>query len=249
MKPILIVQNDHHEGAGALATLIAERGLDQHSVLGSEADYAKLPSGAFGALVVLGGAQSAYETDKYPYLLGQMQLCRDFIAAGKPIAGFCLGAQILACAVGGEVVPGKRKEIGWYDLVLTEDGANDPMMQEHPRKLLSYHFHGDVIANVPDAARLAFSDPTANVSCSGTARLPTAFNITPRPITPCSRSCAATIATTWPPTVSTPRRSSPRVRCVCRRSSAIAGSCSSAGSTWPERGHSGFSSASIVRRS
>ena len=160
MKPILIVQNDHHEGAGALATLIAERGLDQHSVLGSEADYAKLPSGGFGALVVLGGAQSAYETDKYPYLLGQMQLCRDFIAAGKPIAGFCLGAQILACAVGGEVVPGKRKEIGWYDLVLTEDGANDPMMQEHPRKLLSYHFHGDVIANVPDAARLAFSDMT-----------------------------------------------------------------------------------------
>ena len=160
MKPILIVQNDHHEGAGALATLIAERGLDQHSVLGSEADYAKLPSGAFGALVVLGGAQSAYETDKYPYLLGQMQLCRDFIAAGKPIAGFCLGAQILACAVGGEVVPGKRKEIGWYDLVLTEDGANDPLMQEHPRKLLSYHFHGDVIANVPDATRLAFSDMT-----------------------------------------------------------------------------------------
>lgn len=160
MKPILIVQNDHHEGAGALATLIAERGLEQHSVLGSKADYAKLPSGAFGALVVLGGAQSAYETDKYPYLLGQMQLCRDFIAAGKPIAGFCLGAQILACAVGGEVVPGKRKEIGWYDLVLTEDGTNDPLMQEHPRKLLSYHFHGDVIANVPDATRLAFSDMT-----------------------------------------------------------------------------------------
>ena len=160
MKPILIVQNDHHEGAGALATLIAERGLDQHSVLGSEADYAKLPSGAFGALVVLGGAQSAYETDKYPYLLGQMQLCRDFIAAGKPIAGFCLGAQILASAVGGEVVPGKRKEIGWYDLLLTEDGANDPLMQEHPRKLLSYHFHGDVITKVPDAARLAFSDMT-----------------------------------------------------------------------------------------
>ena len=160
MKPILIVQNDQHEGAGTLATLIAGRGLEQHSVLGSEADYAKLPSGAFGALVVLGGAQSAYETDKYPYLLGQMQLCRDFIAAGKPIAGFCLGAQILACAVGGEVVPGKRKEIGWYDLVLTEDGANDPLMQAHPRKLLSYHFHGDVIAKVPGATRLAFSDMT-----------------------------------------------------------------------------------------
>jgi GMP synthase (glutamine-hydrolysing) len=160
MKPILILRNDQHEGAGALATLIDVRGLEQRSVLGWEADYARLPSDAFSALVVLGGAQSAYETDQYPYLSGEMQLCRDFIGEGKPVAGFCLGAQLLACAVGGEVVPGKRKEIGWYDLMLTEAGANDPLMEGHPRKLLSYHFHGDIIAKVPGAERLAYSDMT-----------------------------------------------------------------------------------------
>ena len=160
MKPILILQNDRHEGAGTLANLIDARGLEQRSILGSGADYAKLPSDAFSALVVLGGAQSAYETDRYPYLSGQMQLCRDFIGEGKPVAGFCLGAQLLACAVGGEVVPGKSKEIGWYDLMLTEAGANDPLMEGHPRKLLSYHFHGDVIAKVPGAERLAYSDMT-----------------------------------------------------------------------------------------
>lgn len=160
MKPILILQNDQHEGAGTLATLIADRGLAQQTVLGWDADYAKLSPGAFSALVVLGGAQSAYETDQYPYLSGEMQLCRDFIGEGKPVAGFCLGAQLLASAVGGEVVPGKRKEIGWYDLTLTDAGANDPLMEDHPRKLLSYHFHGDVIAGVPGAERLAFSDMT-----------------------------------------------------------------------------------------
>ena len=160
MKPILILQNDQHEGAGTLATLIAVRGLEQRTVLGWEADYAKLSPVAFSGLVVLGGAQSAYETDQYPYLSGEMQLCRDFIGEGKPVAGFCLGAQLLASAVGGEVVPGKRKEIGWYDLMLTDAGANDPLMQDHPPKLLSYHFHGDVIADVPDGERLAFSDMT-----------------------------------------------------------------------------------------
>jgi len=160
MKPVLIVQNDYHEGAGQLATLIAERGLEQHTVFGFEADYAKLPSDQFAALAVLGGAQSAYETDKYRYLSGEMELCRAFIGAGKPIAGFCLGAQILACAVGGEVVPGKRKEIGWYDLVLTDSSASDPLMQGHPKKLRSYHFHGDVITKVPDATRLAYSAMT-----------------------------------------------------------------------------------------
>lgn len=160
MKPILVLQNDPHEGAGTMATLVAERGLEQRTVLGWEADDAKLRSDAFSALVVLGGAQSAYETDEYPYLSGEMQLCRDFIGEGKPIAGFCLGAQLLACAVGGEVVAGKRKEIGWYDLMLTEAAANDPVMQGHPKTLRSYHFHGDIIAKVPGAERLAYSDMT-----------------------------------------------------------------------------------------
>jgi GMP synthase (glutamine-hydrolysing) len=160
MKPILVIQNDQHEGAGVLANLIAERGLAQRSVLGWEADYAKLPSSAFSSLVVLGGAQSAYETDRYPYLSGEMQLCRDFMAEGKPVSGFCLGAQLLASALGGEVIAGKRKEIGWYDLMLTGAGAKDPLMEDHPRKLLSYHFHGDVIADVPGAERLAYSDMT-----------------------------------------------------------------------------------------
>jgi GMP synthase (glutamine-hydrolysing) len=80
--------------------------------------------------------------------------------AGKPIVGFCLGAQILARALGGDVVPGAEKEIGWYDLELTEAGANDPLMEGHPRKLLSYHFHGDRIEEVPGATNLASSDMT-----------------------------------------------------------------------------------------
>jgi GMP synthase (glutamine-hydrolysing) len=160
MKPLLVVQNDPHEGAGLVETLIAERGFKQHTVFGWKVDYNKLSSDAFSALVVLGGAQSAYETDQYPYLSGEMKLCRDFVDAEKPIAGFCLGAQILACAVGGEVVPGKRKEIGWYDLILTGAGANDPLLRGHPQRLLAYHFHGDTITRVPGAERLAYSEMT-----------------------------------------------------------------------------------------
>ena len=160
-KPILIVQNDPHEGAGQLATRIMERGLDQHTIFGFDADYAKLNSEEFASLVVLGGAQSAYETNKYRYLGEEMELCRDFIAAGKPIAGFCLGAQVLAYAIGGEVVPSERKEIGWYDLILTDTCSDDPLMRGHPKKLLSYHFHGDIITKVPGATRLAYSAITA----------------------------------------------------------------------------------------
>jgi len=156
-KPVLIIQNDAKEGAGQLATLITERGLGQESVLGYDTDYDRLSADDYSALVVLGGAQSAYETDEHPYLSREMALCQDFMKAGKPIAGFCLGAQVLARALGGEVVPGAEKEIGWYDLATTDAAADDPLMQAHPKTLRAYHFHGDRIEDVPGAVNLASS--------------------------------------------------------------------------------------------
>jgi len=160
MKPVLIVQNDAKEGAGQLATLIDERGLTQHRLYGYDTDYDRLRADDYSGLVVLGGAQSAYETDEYPYLSREMGLCREFMQADKPIAGFCLGAQILACALGGTVVPGAEKEIGWYDLDLTDAAAGDPVLEGHPKTLLSYHFHGDRIEDVPGATNLASSKMT-----------------------------------------------------------------------------------------
>lgn len=160
MKPVLIIQNDAKEGAGQLSTLIAERGLGQETVFGYDTDYGKLAADDYGALVVLGGAQSAYETDEYPYLADEIALCHDFMQAGKPIAGFCLGAQILARALGGEVAPGATKEIGWYDLVLSEAAADDAILETHPKTLLAYHFHGDRIESVPGAVNLASSEIT-----------------------------------------------------------------------------------------
>ena len=86
MKPILIIQNDAQEGAGQLGSLIAERGLKQETVFGYDTDYDRLKAENHSALVVLGGAQSAYETEDYPYLAREMELCRAFVDAGKPIA-------------------------------------------------------------------------------------------------------------------------------------------------------------------
>lgn len=157
MKPVLIIQNDAKEGAGQLSTLLTGRGLQQETVFGYDADYSSLKARDYSALVVLGGAQSAYETEEYPYLTGEMELCQAFMDEGQPIAGFCLGAQILARALGGEVVPGAKKEIGWYDLTLIDAGADDAILGTHPKTLLAYHFHGDRIETVPGAVNLASS--------------------------------------------------------------------------------------------
>ena len=160
MRPILIIQNDPHEGGGQLSTLLAGRGIEQDTVFGYSARYEFLSPERYGGLVVLGGAQGAYETDKYPHLQKEMDLCRSFIEVGKPIAGFCLGAQIIAFALGGEVVPSERKEIGWYDLMLTELATTDQLMRGQPSPLFAYHFHGDVIKSVPGGLNLARSAMT-----------------------------------------------------------------------------------------
>jgi GMP synthase (glutamine-hydrolysing) len=161
MRPILIIQNDEHEGAGLLSSVLAQRGLEQDTVLGYSARYEFLAPEPYSGLVLLGGAQGAYAIDKYPYLQREMDLCLSFIEAGKPIAGFCLGAQILACAVGGEVVPNDQKEIGWFDLTLSDLAASDPLLRGSPSPLLAYHFHGDIIKHVPGGINLARSAMTA----------------------------------------------------------------------------------------
>jgi GMP synthase (glutamine-hydrolysing) len=160
MRPLLIVQNDPHEGAGHLSHLLAKRNIEQETVLGYSAAYEALAVKTYSGIVVLGGGQAAYETDKYPYVQKEIDLCASFIDAGKPIAGFCLGAQILARALGGDVVANAQKEIGWYDLTLTKAAGEDPLMFDQPQSFPAYHFHGDVIKGVPGAVNLATSAMT-----------------------------------------------------------------------------------------
>lgn len=160
MKPVLIIQNSADEGPGQLGSILSQRGVQTASVLGSFANLTLLRPDAFSALVVLGGAQAAYETEQHPYLQDELAVCKRFIEAQKPVAGFCLGAQLLARALGGEVVPGNQKEIGWYELTLEGESDDDALMWDQPRKLLSYHFHGDIIKKAPGCINLASSAMT-----------------------------------------------------------------------------------------
>ena len=159
--PLLIIQNDAHEGAGLLATLAAERGQPVVQWLGWEIDHVGLKVDDYAALVLLGGAQGAYETDVYPYLQGEIDLCRHFIAQDKPVLGFCLGAQLLAVALGGTVHSNPRKEIGWADIDLAAAASDDPLLHGMPEQHKVFHFHGDYFDLPPDCDNLASSALTA----------------------------------------------------------------------------------------
>jgi len=68
---------------------------------------------------------NVYETDRYPYLEMEDRLIKQAIERDVPILGICLGAQLIAKALGAKVIKNKEKEIGWYPIKITQEGSKD----------------------------------------------------------------------------------------------------------------------------
>jgi GMP synthase (glutamine-hydrolysing) len=106
-------------------------------------------------LIVLGGPIGAYEEHLYPFLTSEIALVEHRLESGRATLGICLGAQLMARALGARVFPGKQKEIGWSRLKLSEQGASSVLA---PLKCPVLHWHGDTFDLPSEAVHLAASD-------------------------------------------------------------------------------------------
>jgi GMP synthase (glutamine-hydrolysing) len=111
-------------------------------------------------LVVLGGPIGVYETEAYPFLADEIALLRARLAAQRPTLGICLGAQLMAAALGAQVSPSGTKEIGFAPIALTEAGAAGPL--RHLEGVAVLHWHGDMFAIPAGAASLAATPACSN---------------------------------------------------------------------------------------
>ena len=105
----------------------------------------------------MGGPQSVYEQRRYPYLTKEISLLRAAIEAHQPILGVCLGAQLLAAALGASVTKNPQKEIGWYSLMREPGAENDPLFDIFGQTETVFQWHGDTFALPRGAIRLASS--------------------------------------------------------------------------------------------
>jgi GMP synthase (glutamine-hydrolysing) len=150
------------EDLDALRPILEARGF---SIQYAEATANPFPARAAleaDLLVVLGGPIGVYEQEKYPFLRDELQMLRERLAAKKPTIGICLGAQLIAAALGARVYPGKNgAEIGWSPLQASATTPDwfQPLLAPGVEVM---HWHGDTYDLPPGTIHLASSENYQN---------------------------------------------------------------------------------------
>jgi len=119
-------------------------------------DLSQLDALSEELLIILGGPISVNDADMFPFIDAEIDLLRLRISADRPTLGICLGAQLIASALGASVYPGNEKEIGWYNLSLTEAGEQSALRYLDTRHCSMLHWHGETF-DLPDGAVLLAS--------------------------------------------------------------------------------------------
>jgi len=113
--------------------------------------------------IFMGGAMGVYNRDIFPYLQTEIDYLKERLAADKPYLGVCLGAQLMAQALGGEVSPGKNgTELGWHQVKVNETGAQTPLKFLDQSHTDMFQWHGDTFTMPENCTLLASSEAYAN---------------------------------------------------------------------------------------
>jgi GMP synthase (glutamine-hydrolysing) len=141
MTECVAIRHVAFEDVGLISGLLAERGVTLRYLDAGIDAFDPAQIDAADLVIVLGGPIGVYEEDQYPFLHDEIAALRARLAAGRPTLGICLGAQLIAKALGATVAPGPRKEIGWGPIALSEAGQASVLAPFDGVPVL--HWHGD----------------------------------------------------------------------------------------------------------
>lgn len=157
---IRVIQHVDFEDAGAILDWAAERDHNVATTMAYTGDFA-MPED-YDMLVVMGGSMGANDEAANPWLADEKLAVRAATDAGRRVLGVCLGAQIVASALGAEVTRNPALEIGYFPLTLSFEGRSSAVSRAIPEGLAVGHWHGDTFGLPDGAVRLARSAACAN---------------------------------------------------------------------------------------
>lgn len=163
MGQIAALRHVPFEDLGLLEGVLHRRGHDIRYIEAPTADLDReLEPLAPDLVVVLGGPIAANQDEAYPFLAEEAALLRERMQAGRPTLGLCLGAQLMARALGGPIHPDAVKELGWGPITLTEAGQESCLRHLAGEEVRVLHWHGDTFELPEGATRLAATSACPN---------------------------------------------------------------------------------------
>ena len=153
MRQALCLQHVAFEGPGMFRHALEQRHYQLNMRLIPQQG---LPDALPDFLLVMGGPMSV--NDAEPWMAQEQQFIRRAIAADIPVVGVCLGSQSIARALGGQVGPGPRLEIGPTPITRTVEADTDPIFGAFPRSFTAFQWHGEGLTLPPGAVTLASSE-------------------------------------------------------------------------------------------
>ncbi len=138
MSKVLALQHIPCETLGTIGDCLKSSDLVMEYIHTFKGQSIPKELGDFTGLIVMGGPMGVYDYHRYSFLWEEMRLIEQALKENKPVLGVCLGSQLLAASLGAEVRKGKKKEIGWLGVKLTEAAAQDPLWKGVESPFIAY---------------------------------------------------------------------------------------------------------------
>jgi GMP synthase-like glutamine amidotransferase len=149
------------EDLGSIQSWCQKKGIETHTTRFFQNEPLP-PLADVTHLVVLGGPMGVGDRAHLPWLEAEMQFIRRVIEAGGAVLGICLGAQLLAAALGARVYRNPEPEIGWFPVHRVSQAHADEATAFLPANLEVFHWHGDTFDLPVGTQRLAYSAACRN---------------------------------------------------------------------------------------
>jgi GMP synthase (glutamine-hydrolysing) len=158
VKPVLCVRHEPLDTLGIARTVFEEEGIPVRVLDAWDPDmeWPALPD--LSAVLALGGGMNADQVQEFPFLVRERELLWAAVAREVPVFGVCLGAQLLARALGELVVRAPARQIGFTPIYPTPEGRTDPVLSGLRPGDLEFHWNEDTCGLPPGATLLAVGE-------------------------------------------------------------------------------------------